>query len=86
MKIETYMGIAPSAWASYLINGDASGLDDVERVAVDAWITRYAEGDAPIDCDDAGFRWTHDAWPECPFGGDCDRYIFVRGFPGKVTP
>lgn len=29
---------APASWASYLVNGDASGLEDDEQAAADAWL------------------------------------------------
>jgi hypothetical protein len=67
---------APSVWASYLINGDASGIDAEEIAAADAWLTR--EGlPTPVDCEDAGFRWRHDAFEELPLGADCQLYSFL---------
>lgn len=63
---------APSYWASYLINNDASGLtaDDIE--ACNRWLQN--EGIAYVlDCVDAGFRWRHDA-SEYALGGDCQTY------------
>lgn len=30
----------PAAWAPYLINGDASGLDPESRLAADTWTAR----------------------------------------------
>ena len=67
---------APSAWASCLINGDASGLDTSESEAIEAWLIR--EGlDSPVDCEDAGFLWHHDAFKECPLGADCQTYTFI---------
>lgn len=41
---------APSHWASYLINGDDSGLDAEERAACDAWIAREGVGE-PVGCE-----------------------------------
>lgn len=35
---------APAYWASYLINGDSSGLEDSEITAADEWIREYNEG------------------------------------------
>lgn len=67
---------APSHWASYLINGDASGMTESEVRAADGWIAREGMG-APVSCEDEGFRWRHDAWPECPLGADCQRYGFL---------
>jgi len=76
-KYETIEAIAPSYWASYLINGDASGMHTADEKAADAWIARYGCG-SPVDCRDAGFRRMHDAWHECPLGTDCQTYVFLR--------
>lgn len=67
---------APSAWASYLINGDATGLcmQDIEQA--DSWIERQGVG-LPVACEDAGFMWKHDAFTECPLGADCQTYLFI---------
>jgi len=67
---------APSYWASYLINGDDSGLETDEKKACDAWINRVGLG-VPVDCEDAGFRWRHDADNEMPKGADCQTYTFL---------
>ena len=70
---------APSHWASYLINGDSSGIDQSNVDATDQWIERQGMG-LPVSCEDAGFMWTHDACVECPLGSDCQTYVFlVRG-------
>ena len=66
---------APSAWASYLINGDSSGIESIDVEQCDAWIARCDIG-LPHDCNDAGFRWHHDADVECPVGADCQHYVF----------
>lgn len=67
---------APSHWASYLINGDDSGLEPADIAACDAWIAREGVG-LPVSCEDAGFRWRHDAYVESPFGADCQDYVFL---------
>lgn len=77
MKLETEYLIAPSAWASYLINGDASGLLEGEKEIVDSWVKRMDCG-APVSCEDAGFFWRHDAMKECPQGADCQKYVFLK--------
>jgi hypothetical protein len=38
--METMILTAPSCWACYFINGDASGLTDEEQRAADAWHDR----------------------------------------------
>jgi hypothetical protein len=69
---------APSNWASYLINGDASGLPVDERAACDAWLAHRGLS-FPVSCDDAGFVHTHDAYMFAPFGADCQSYTFLIG-------
>jgi len=75
---ETFTATAPRAWASYLINGDASGIDDDDRKAADAWIAEFCDGLQPVDCEEAGFIWRHDAHYWLPLGADCERYTFLR--------
>ena len=67
--------VAPSYWASYLINGDHSGLNAVEKLACDDWIKSQNVG-YPVTCDDAGFRWRHDA-DAFALAGDCQTYAFL---------
>lgn len=45
---------APAYWASYLINGDYSGLEPAERQAADAFLRRE-ELPAPVSCGDNTF-------------------------------
>lgn len=68
--------VAPSAWASYLINGDASGISNDDERAADAWLARLGLP-APCDCSDAGITRWHDARPECPLAADCQEYVFL---------
>lgn len=35
-----FVRTAPAAWASYFVNGDASGITDTERAQADAWLAR----------------------------------------------
>ena len=71
--VETHT--APSAWASYLINGDDSGIDAADKAAADAWLESLNLG-APVDCTDAGFMGHHDAYNVCPLAADCQSYAF----------
>ena len=66
---------APSAWSSYLMNGDASDLDDNERQWCDEWIKWLGLG-SPVECEDAGFRKRHDAFAFDPQAARCLRYTF----------
>lgn len=72
---KTYRMTAPSAWASYLLNLDASGMTDDERDAADGWIADHRLG-SPVSCQDAGFRWSHDAHQFAP-AADCQVYTFL---------
>ncbi len=73
--VRTYT--APSAWAPLLINGDASGMTPGDEVAAQAWLASINLG-APADCEDAGFRWHHDAWRFCKLAADCQTYTFLE--------
>lgn len=75
-ELKTIKITAPSAWASYLINGDASGIEAEDVAAADAWIERQGVG-LPVSCEDAGFMWRHDASIEMPLGADCQEYVFL---------
>jgi hypothetical protein len=66
--------IGPAAWASYFINGDASGLEDDEIVQADAWAD-----DLPgfiVSCEgEAYFSSSRDAWYTTPYkAGDVIEY------------
>ena len=65
---------APAAWASYLINGDASGITEDERKRAD----EYTRGLDVIDCEDeAHFTWSFDLYGgECA-GGEVLRYSAI---------
>ncbi len=76
-ELETWTATAPSAWASYLINGDATGIGDAEQAECDAWIAGYCDGCAPVSCEDAGFIHWHDARGYA-LPADCQTYTFVR--------
>ena len=76
MTLETRTATAPSAWASYLINGDASGLDDNEKRQADEWIDSLGWG-GPVCCEDAGFIAWHDARNVCALASDCQEYQFL---------
>lgn len=79
--ITVHTAIAPSAWASALINGDWSGIEDPQEArAIRAWVARMGWG-YPVSCEDAGFRRSHDAWAEMPLGADCQLYTFLHTEP-----
>lgn len=67
---------APSAWASYLINGDDSGIDANDKREADEWIAGEAMG-PPVSCEDIGFMSYHDASWVCHYAADCQTYTFL---------
>ena len=70
---------APAYMASYLVNGDASGVTAEEILAVEEWlegleildVARDAEG----DCLDPHFTWSFDLYGGTARGGDVLDYI-----------
>jgi hypothetical protein len=82
--MKTIKYTAPSAWASYLVNDDSSGISDEDVSQCDAWLKSLGHG-SPVGCEDAGFMWHHDANAFCPLGADCQTYAFlVRDEPIKA--
>lgn len=79
MKTETYT--LPGFWASYLINGDATGFDysdngDADKNLADAWLESHQELGACLNCsDNPEFTHWHDARPEV-LACDCLEFTF----------
>lgn len=72
--------LLPDSWASYLVNGDASGLDDAEQAACDAWFDSHAEKLLGCcDCSETSeFRSHNDAGT---IAGNCLYFRFpIKGF------
>ena len=65
-QMETQTFTAPSYWASYLINGDDSGMHTEDKIAAEQWLTWINMG-MPVSCDDLGFLWHHSAEKWCPY-------------------
>lgn len=74
-KIETVELTAPSAWASYIINGDASGITDAEQDAADQFLGTV-DGEC-VDVSGEEFMTYHDARQFAPYAADCSTYTFV---------
>ena len=59
LKFETYT--LPEYWAPALVNDDATGMDDLERAAMNEWLRDNDPG-VCVHCDDASFfTERHDA-------------------------
>ena len=74
----------PAAWASYLVNGDDSGLEDGERDRADAWLKQVLpEGagvvDVARDVDGEGlgprFTWSFRMYGGNAEGGEVLDYV-----------
>lgn len=74
MKTETYT--LPAFWASALVNGDVSGMeDDDERVLIE-WLALHPELGGCLMCsEESEFCWHHDATPEV-LSCDCLDFTF----------
>lgn len=69
----------PAIWASYLINGDASGLTIQEQRQADDFLT-LRKLEWPVNCGDVGFRWcndAHDMGGSAALGQECAQYTFL---------
>lgn len=85
--LEPISATAPSAWTSYLINGDDSGLEPGNREAADSFVRDCLAGVAPCDCEPEGFAWNSDARRagHAPYGADLERYTSLVE-SGHVQP
>lgn len=77
--IRTITGAA--YWASYIINGDDSGLKSSEKALCDSWMEReLAPGESIVSCDDESrFTWSYDlhTGADCR-GGDVLDYTVLK--------
>jgi hypothetical protein len=64
----------PAYWASYLINGDASGLEPADKAAADAFLARE-NLPGPVDCGEQYFSRHNDAGTG--LAGDVCDYTFL---------
>ncbi len=74
MKTKTYW--LPAHWASALVNGDTTGLDDADENMLD-WVMTAEDLSAPIACgEEVSFLKYHDAQPYGVLACDCLEYTF----------
>lgn len=71
-KLNIVKYVLPAYWASALINGDYSGLDDDDAKMLDAWLKREKPGFA-VDAEDEHFAHRNDAGT---LPGDVMTYTF----------
>jgi hypothetical protein len=73
----------PAYWASYLINGDASGLLPGEQRTIDAWLAKDGL-DSPVDCAAEPYFSRHND-AHTGLAGDVLDYTFLLN-PETVKP
>ena len=81
LRIATITG--PAHWASYLVDGDASGLTQVEIAQADAWCKREGFREVlGITDDEPHFTWSMRLYaPELDCEGGYVTDYFVHAFP-----
>lgn len=73
MKTITYT--LPAYWASYLINGDASGLEDSDEEQIRAFMASHRDIGSCMDCsEESWFSHRNDA---NALGGDVCEFTFT---------
>lgn len=85
MKIETEEFTLPAHWASFLVNGDDSGLSREERTEIEAWERRVERRCWSFWCvgvsDESFFAHRNDA---NNLGADCATFTFQRSPLSKI--
>ncbi len=72
-KFDTYT--APVYWASYLVNGDDSGIDAEEKAHADHWLKSNSVSAVCIEDDSERFTWhysLYDTLAKVSGGEVCD--------------
>jgi len=76
MKLQVVEIIAPAYWASYLTNGDASGIGDEEAKRCDAFMAKHYPYVDVVDVKgEPFFSWSYDAYGGDSEGGDLCEYV-----------
>lgn len=72
MRTKTVTYTLPAYWASYLINGDHSGLDPKDKLEADDWLRDHGNPRILTCSDEASFAASNDA---NHMGGDVLDYV-----------
>lgn len=77
IKTETY--ILPAYWASALVNGDFSGMEDRDEQDLNTWLNKVNPGYCVGCSEESYFAWRNDV---SYLAGDVLEYYFHK--PAKV--
>lgn len=75
MKIHTETYILPAYWASALVNGDYSGLEDPDTKQLNDWLEQTKPGSCVGCSEEQYFSWHNDA---TRLGGDVLEFYFHK--------
>ncbi|MBS3648826.1 hypothetical protein KEU06_09430 [Pseudaminobacter sp. 19-2017] len=85
MSIEVDTVTAPAYWASALINGDESGMEDHEIKAMEMWLKGLGDfyvvdvaRDEAGESQEARFTWSYELYGGTAQGGDVLDYVVHR--------
>lgn len=81
MTIETHTITFPAHWASAVVNGDESGLDDAEIARMNAWLEDELAGGWYVVStteDEPRFTWSYDLYGGNADGGMVLDYVVHR--------
>ena len=67
----------PIYWASYLINGDSSGLENQEEKLIDETLKQLGLTNCVDVLEDINFKWGISYLPDL-LGGDYCTYVFLE--------
>jgi len=75
IQVETFT--APAYWASALINGDTTGMEDKEIATMEAWCESIAPWEIidVVDNCEPYFTWDYAQYESGIYGGDVLDYI-----------
>jgi len=73
-KLNVVSIIAPAYWATYLMNGDASGIGDEEAARIDRFMAKHYPHVDVVDCGEPYFSWSFDMYGGDAEGGDLCEY------------
>ena len=83
MSIEQTTATGANYWASYFINGDASGLTASEKAAADRWLEVHEPWYPVSDVEDSErFTWSYNLYTFLPYpGGSVIDYVMHKVKP-----